>query len=96
MKRCKVCKRKHYAKGYCKRHHQQFLKHGKIINTEPVIRTKICKECSEKHYALGYCEQHYHQFNRYGKIGKIINKNMGNDKWKELNKLEKEYNKKIK
>ena len=69
MKKCKVnnCDGKHKAKGYCKKHYDQFRKYGEGL--APVKQT-VCSVdgCNNKHYGLGYCDKHYYQYKRCGKI----------------------------
>lgn len=66
--KCNVewCDRKQFAKGFCSKHYQQMMKHGKITKeTERVSTTKntICKieGCDDKVYCKGLCNKHYQQ-----------------------------------
>ena len=68
MNICKVkdCNNKHYSKGYCNKHYQQFRKYGEDL-LQPKEQT-LCsvKNCNEKHYAKNYCKRHYDIFNFKG------------------------------
>ena len=72
-KTCSVenCESKSRAKGYCNKHYQQMLKHGRIIDEDIAnkeIKTCSVENCNNKHYSKGYCCKHYSQFKRHGEI----------------------------
>lgn len=72
-KTCSVenCSNKHSAKGYCNKHYQQMLKHGRIIDEnikEKRVETCLVDNCDNKHLAKGYCSKHYAQFKKYGHV----------------------------
>jgi len=59
----KDCKRKWYARGFCKYHYKKFRLTGELQKLPPPI-PRICKKegCSEKHSAKGLCQKHYREF----------------------------------
>ena len=69
MRKCKVdgCEGKHYSKGYCKRHYQQFKKYGEDLLPPKEAKCSV-DGCNNKHKAKGYCNKHYSQYKTYGRI----------------------------
>lgn len=56
MRICKIsdCGIKHYAKGYCKKHYQQILTHGKILSPKKARVGCTVSGCNGKHKGLFY------------------------------------------
>lgn len=75
------CDRRLYGKGYCKTHHDQFMKTGQ---TRPVrayqrVPDGVCtvEGCGHKHHSKGYCKIHYLRVMRTGSTDSTRNWNPG-------------------
>ena len=85
MKVCSVpgCLEKHKAKGYCRKHYDQFRNHNRILNENEERKQnkhnknkEFCKVkgCDTVACSLGFCKKHYDQF-RSGKTPTLRTKN---------------------
>ena len=62
--RVRVCGRKKYAKGYCRRHADRLRYAGTPVMAE--IKRPMCSlpECDKPHHSHGYCDRHARQRSR--------------------------------
>lgn len=64
------CDRLAYAKGYCKRHYMQVLRHGHLTLESERGGPKQCDapECEKDAVSGGYCRKHSRQIKIYGEL----------------------------
>jgi hypothetical protein len=71
-KTCTVekCSARHYAKGFCKKHYAQVLKHGKLAPERERGAIRVCKveKCGRTDTINWYCRKHARQIRVYGKL----------------------------
>lgn len=64
------CVGRHYAKGYCKKHYTQVLKHGELTPERERDEPRVCKVtgCGRTDTIRYYCRKHARQMTRYGRL----------------------------
>lgn len=64
------CERLAYAKGYCKRHYMQVLRHGHLTLELERGGPKGCEapECNLAQSSGGHCRKHARQIKLYGEL----------------------------
>ncbi len=71
-KPCKVetCQIRHYAKGYCKKHYTQVLRHGKLTPERERGIVRVCKVegCGRTDTIAWYCRKHKRQLRVHGRL----------------------------
>ncbi|MBI3722989.1 hypothetical protein HY251_03400 [bacterium] len=71
-KPCRVdsCKIRHYAKGYCKKHYTQILRHGKLTPERERGVVRVCKVggCGRTDTIAWYCRKHKRQLRVHGRL----------------------------
>ena len=75
MKICKVenCSNGHYAKGYCKKHHEKIRRTGTLKKLYRIVnKGKTCKvpNCNNPADTKGLCGKHYYRWLKYGDVNK--------------------------
>lgn len=69
---CKTrdCNQRHYAKGFCKKHYTQVLRHGKLTPERERGVTRVCaaKDCGRTDTIHGYCRKHARQIRVHGHL----------------------------
>ncbi len=65
------CTTRHYAKGYCKKHYAQTLRHGRLTPEAERGEPRVClvPNCGRTDTLRHYCRKHAAQIARNGKIG---------------------------
>lgn len=65
-KKCIVegCNHDYAAKGLCKKHYQQKMRHGRLTPERELperVYKPVCtvEGCNNKHHAKGFCKKHY-------------------------------------
>lgn len=78
MRICKIenCESKHYALGYCRKHHERFKRYGDPEGKALKKQRQKCKidGCENDRDAKGYCDKHYRRFKKYGDPLKIASR----------------------
>ena len=77
MKTCSVegCNDKHYAKGYCHKHHTRWRRHGNPdINLKRGKPRRYCtvEGCSNQNYGHGYCHKHWQRLQKHDSLEKRV------------------------
>jgi len=64
------CKKRHYAKDYCKAHYAQVLRHGKLTpeRERGAIRVCLVEDCGRTDTIRWYCRKHARQIRVHGKL----------------------------
>lgn len=65
------CRQPARTRGYCPRHYQQILRHGRLTPEREYRRCAggcIAEHCERPQIARGYCFRHYQQYRRYGHL----------------------------
>ncbi len=64
------CERLAYAKGYCKRHYMQVLRHGHLTMDSERGSPKECKvpDCETQSVSDGHCRKHARQIKVHGEL----------------------------
>jgi hypothetical protein len=64
------CDRLPYAKGYCKRHYTQILRHGHLTSDSDGREVPKCSapDCEKDQVSKGYCRKHGRQMKTYGEL----------------------------
>lgn len=82
LQRCSVrgCEAKHYAKGYCKKHYTQVLRHGRLTpeRERGVVRVCAVEGCSRTDTIGKYCRKHARQIRVHGRLTPEREHQMGN------------------
>lgn len=69
MRRCSIdgCRGKHWGRGWCRKHHARWLRHGDPLYTE-ADGSQGCSvdRCEADHHAKGMCNVHYYAFVKHG------------------------------
>ena len=83
QKACRLesCRSRHYAKGYCKKHYTQVLRHGRLTPERERGVIRICKApgCSETDTIRYYCRKHARQIRVHGRLTPEREHNMNNE-----------------
>lgn len=71
-KKCEAedCTGRHYAKGWCKRHYAQVLRHGKLTPDRERGAIRVCKAegCGRQDTIHWYCRKHARQLRVHGRL----------------------------
>ena len=83
MARCSIrsCQEEHYARGHCKKHYTQILRHGRLMPERERGRNRECeaKGCDRaSHGTKSYCRKHYRQMEVHGRLTPEFEHQMGN------------------
>jgi hypothetical protein len=64
------CKSRHYAKGWCKKHYAQVLRHGKLTPEKERGAIRICLAggCGRTDTINWYCRKHARQMRVHGRL----------------------------
>jgi len=76
-----LCSHDFYAKGYCKRHYTQILRHGRLTPERERGNDKTCSAATCDRKAKGYlpyCRKHARQIKRHGRLTPEREKQYGN------------------
>lgn len=75
------CTTRHYAKGFCKKHYTQVLRHGRLTPERERGVVRICKAagCNETDTIRYYCRKHARQIRVHGRLTPEREHNMNND-----------------
>jgi hypothetical protein len=75
------CITRHYAKGFCKKHYTQVLRHGRLTPERERGVVRICKAaaCNETDTIRYYCRKHARQIRVHGRLTPEREHNMNND-----------------
>ncbi len=70
--RCAVpnCPTWHYARGFCKKHYAQVLRHGRLMPDRERGMTRVCKVegCGRTNTIHWYCRKHAQQLRVHGRL----------------------------
>src|SRR5206468_10198493 len=71
-KTCSVdnCQVRHYAKGFCKKHYTQVLRHGKLTPDRERGIVRVCKveNCGRTDTIKGHCRKHWRQIRVHNRL----------------------------
>lgn len=64
------CEARHYAKGYCKKHYAQILRHGKLTpeRERGAVRVCLVEGCGRTDTIKFYCRKHARQLRVHGRL----------------------------
>jgi len=64
------CSTRHYAKGFCKKHYTQLLRHGKLTPERERGVVRVCKVegCNRTDTIRWYCRKHARQLRVHGRL----------------------------
>jgi len=72
LKQCQIadCRRPHFARGFCKRHYAQILRHGKLAPELERGGTRLCAApgCDKSVRVGSYCRKHKRQVKLYKRL----------------------------
>jgi hypothetical protein len=65
-----ACESRHYAKGFCKKHYAQVLRHGKLTpeRERGAVRTCRAEGCDRTDTIQWYCRRHARQLRVHGRL----------------------------
>jgi hypothetical protein len=75
------CVSRHYAKGFCKKHYTQVLRHGRLTPERERGVVRVCKAvgCVETDTIRFYCRKHARQIRVHGRLTPEREHNMDNE-----------------
>lgn len=75
------CTTHHYAKGFCKKHYTQVLRHNRLTPERERGVVRVCKApgCSSTDTIRFYCRKHWRQIRVHGRLTPEREHNMENE-----------------
>lgn len=75
------CVSRHYAKGFCKKHYTQILRHGRLTPERERGVVRICKApgCKSSDTIRYYCRKHARQIRVHGRLTPEREHNMSHE-----------------
>lgn len=77
----KSCEQRHYAKGLCKKHYAQLLRHGRLTPERERGPVRVCEVdgCGRDDTIYGYCRKHARQIRAHGRLTPEREHQMGHE-----------------